>query len=269
MSSELPAAIAGVERLGAPDAPRIAWFLHGILGRGRNWRTFARRMVTEDPGCQALLVDLRCHGDAPARPAPHTLAACGRDLAELADLTGQPHRVIGHSFGGKVALTWLEHHATGRPTTWVLDSPPGTGETRSVDPLSDPVFILGLLRSVPVPAADRGALRAPLIAAGLPETLVAWLLTSTRHDAGGWTWCWDLDGVEQMLEDYLRTDLWGFLARTDQRVGLVRAGRSERWGVDDDERPVGPNVSRHLLPDAGHWVHVDAPDAVFALITSP
>ncbi|MCA9489711.1 MAG: alpha/beta hydrolase, partial [Myxococcales bacterium] len=234
MSSE---ALVGVERLGDVDAPRIAWFLHGILGRGRNWRTFARRMVQEQDGWQALLVDLRCHGDAPARPGPHTLAACGRDLAALAEATGAPQRVIGHSFGGKVALTWLEHHAIGRPTTWVLDSPPGTGETRSVTPQSDPAFILGLLRAVPVPAVDRKELREPLVAAGLPETLVAWLLTSTRRTDDGWTWCWDLDGVEQMLDDYLRTDLWDFLARTDHRVGLVRAGRSERWGAEDDARP--------------------------------
>ena len=74
--------------------------------------------------------------------------------------------------------------------------------------------------------------------------------------------------VEQMLDDYLRTDLWDFLARTDHRVGLVRAGRSERWGAEDDARPIGPNVSRHLLPEAGHWIHVDAPDAVFALISA-
>ena len=38
---------------------RAILFLHGILGSGGNWRTFARRFVAARPDWAAVLVDLR------------------------------------------------------------------------------------------------------------------------------------------------------------------------------------------------------------------
>jgi pimeloyl-ACP methyl ester carboxylesterase len=43
-----------------PLAP-TALFLHGILGSGKNWSTFAKR-VAQQCALQAVLLDLRCHG---------------------------------------------------------------------------------------------------------------------------------------------------------------------------------------------------------------
>lgn len=43
-----------------PAAPTVM-FLHGILGSGKNWSSFAKR-VAQQCALQALLVDLRCHG---------------------------------------------------------------------------------------------------------------------------------------------------------------------------------------------------------------
>jgi pimeloyl-ACP methyl ester carboxylesterase len=43
-----------------PSAPTVL-FLHGILGSGKNWSTFAKR-VAQQCALQALLLDLRCHG---------------------------------------------------------------------------------------------------------------------------------------------------------------------------------------------------------------
>ena len=64
--------------------------------------------------------------------------------------------------------------------------------------------------------------------------------------------------------DALATDLWPLLAATPREVHLVRAGRSDRWTPADLERPVGPRVAWHVVPDAGHWLHVDDPDGTFA-----
>ena len=55
--------------------------LHGILGSGVNWRTFAKRLVTARPEWGAVLVDLRMHGESQGAPPPHTLASAAVDVA--------------------------------------------------------------------------------------------------------------------------------------------------------------------------------------------
>ncbi len=88
---------------GAPD--RQLFVLHGIYGAGRNWGTVARRLVRARPRWRCVLVDLRSHGRSPPL-RPHTLEACAEDLLRLEDRVGAADGVLGHSFGGKVAMVW-------------------------------------------------------------------------------------------------------------------------------------------------------------------
>ena len=104
------------------------YILHGILGSALNWWGFCRRLSRVRPGLRLVLADLRCHGRSPPFAPPHTVDACARDLLELAGETGPPDAVVGHSFGGKVALAYLRHAAPRE--VWSLDSTPG--------PLADP-----------------------------------------------------------------------------------------------------------------------------------
>ena len=85
------------------EYPNI-FIIHGILGSGQNWRTFARKLQTRLPNLGIALIDLRNHGRSPRGVAPHTLRACAEDLLRLSADIGEPDIVIGHSFGGKVAL---------------------------------------------------------------------------------------------------------------------------------------------------------------------
>src|SRR5690242_5162179 len=94
-----------IARVTAENTTPDGWivFLHGILGSGANWRTFARQIVAERPEMGALLVDLRLHGESPGFPPPHTVEAAARDVAEaLPDIPGRTRAILGHSFGGKV-----------------------------------------------------------------------------------------------------------------------------------------------------------------------
>jgi esterase len=260
--------VIAAERIGPVDGPSV-WFLHGILGQGRNWRSFARRLVDDAPGMSAVLPDLRCHGASLSEASPHTLAACADDLDALAASHGEPRVVVAHSFGGKVALEWLARRSpsAGRATV-VLDSPPSALPLRSPRGPTDPLRVIPALRAIPTPAADRDALRAPLRASDIPESIVTWLLSSTRHDADGWRFTWDLDGVEALLADYFVRDYRSFLRDTHHRIVLVRAGLSDRWTDDDLTFPAGPGVTRELLPRAGHWVHVDDPEGTFGVVRS-
>ena len=82
--------------------------------------------------------------------------------------------------------------------------------------------------------------------------------------------------IRDLIEDYARTDCWDIVEAPPAgcTLGLVIGGESEAFSPSDRERaresPSGiPQVSVHLVEGAGHWVHVDAADALVALLTSP
>jgi esterase len=252
---------------------RLALVLHGILGSHKNWRTFTRVLARRLPGWRFALLDLRNHGDSSGAPGPHTLAACADDLERLAEELGaSPEVVIGHSFGGKVALELGARAPEGLSTIFVLDASP---ERHEVLPDADHEVqtVLAALRAVPQPLARRNDVLLHLAAAGMPRSIQLWMTTNLRPGDGGFVWTFDLDAATAMLEDYFRTDSWGPLLTTDPSapaVHLIRAERSDRWTTDVlrklDKLPAAGRGSVHLLPDAGHWVHVDNPAGLSDLL---
>jgi pimeloyl-ACP methyl ester carboxylesterase len=261
----------------APEAQprRTAFILHGILGSARNWLSFARRFVAQVPDWRLVLVDLRNHGDSHGAPPPHTLAACAEDLRALAaHLDVTPEAVIGHSFGGKVALAYARDHGAGLRQCWVLDAVPGAANARDIDgDTHEVVDVVGALRGVSLPIASRAALQETLRAGGFGESFAGWMTTNLRPlEGGGFTWRFSLDAVDAMLASYFETDFWPFLNALPESlsVHVVRAARSDRWRSADLARfgdaQAGGDVRLHVLEDAGHWLHVDNPDGLMRLL---
>ena len=251
------------------DGPSLAFVLHGVLGSGRNWRSFARQLAGVAPAWRFALVDLRCHGDSHGAPPPHTVAACADDLARLATSLGQPPAaVLGHSFGGKVALAYAARHGVDLDQVWVLDAVPGP---LAGDPTDHEVArVIRAVRSIPLPIARREDVVARLLAAGFSDSLAGWMSTNLARGAGGLVWRFDLDGVVALLHDYAALDLWPVLEApsASPELHLVRAARSDRWTPDVLARlaALPANVRVHVLADAGHWVHADNPDGLLATL---
>jgi len=258
-----------------------ALVLHGILGSRRNWRGFARRLVAARPDVALALVDLRNHGDswgtgAPADP-PHTLAACAADLDALVPaLTAReglpaPAAVIGHSFGGVVALAWARRRALAdRPLAqcWVLDALPAPAA-----PVGEIARVIAGLRAVSLPLARREDLVDHLTGAGFSQGVALWMTTNLRRgpDGGGLIWRFDLDAVEQMLADYVREDLRPWLRERapGAAITFVRAARSDRWTPEAlADLADLPGARVRLLPGAGHWLHVDNPAGLQAMLAA-
>ncbi|KAI8568655.1 hypothetical protein RHMOL_Rhmol02G0217300 [Rhododendron molle] len=141
------------------DPPPTAVLLHGILGCRKNWGTFARRLAHEFPTWQIvitqfLLVDLRCHGDSAAikKRGPNTVASTALDILKLlGKLKLTPRVLVGHSFGGKVALSMVDQVAKplARPVrVWVLDATPGKVRAGG-DKEDHPFELISFLRTLP------------------------------------------------------------------------------------------------------------------------
>jgi len=260
----LPHAVKLAPERGAPRG--WLFFLHGILGSGTNWRTIARRLVQARPEWGAVLVDLRMHGRSQGAPPPHSIDASADDLVRLAaDLALPVAAVIGHSFGGKVALALRGKLAP--PETWVLDATPGARP----EPRSDPdsaQHVLDALRELPGGFPDRGAFVAALTGRGFSRGLADWLAMNLEPtDGSGFRLRLDLDAVGELLADYYRTDLWPALESGPGAVHLVVAARSHALDEADRRRAASLTAHVHTI-DAGHWLHIEAPDALVALLSA-
>lgn len=258
----VPAYIEVARPGGEPRA--TAFVLHGILGSASNWRSFVRRLVDGSEVAARvrwILVDLRAHGESSLAPAPppHTVDACAADLARLAEVLGvDVELVLGHSFGGKVALAFAQGHSPETRAAWFLDTPPGA---QSIETGSDELAtVFSAISSLAEPLPGRAEVAAHLIARGLSPALAQWMTTNVRGQAEeGYRWKFDLPAVRELVADYARIDLWPIVE--SPRAGLVvhgvRGGRSTRFSPAERERMDA--IGAHVIPEAGHWLHVDAP----------
>lgn len=254
----------------SPDKTVV--FLHGILGSGANWRTFARQLVAVRPRWRVVLVDLRKHGASLDFPPPHTLAACAADLLALEETVGRADAVLGHSFGGKVALEYVFSRKD-LELAWVVDSPPGAQSDGRGSEAT--VHIVEMLSTLPERFPSREAFVAYIEGRGADRAVAMWLAMNVRPTPeGGYTMRVDVPALRALLDDYFARDLWSVLedpSRTT-KVHLVAGGRSHVFDPGERARARRLAASRpdrtwfHVVPDAGHWVHVDAPAALLELV---
>ncbi len=259
----------------APAAePAHAWlFLHGILGTGANLRGLAQAFVQADASSAAVLVDLRLHGRSQGFAPPHDVGACARDLVALeAELDWPVRGVIGHSFGGKVALAY---HAL-RPALArlaLLDSDPGARPDRAGSEQTDAV--LALLAQLPARFERREDFIAQVHVAGHSRAIADWLAMNLERKPDGFALRLDLTGIRALLDSYFALDLWPVLERSSARVDVVIGGRSRLWDAPRLQRlevlarDQAGKLRVHILADAGHWVHVDDPQGLRRALLEP
>ncbi len=255
----------------APD--RWMLVLHGILGSGANWRTFARRFTEAHPTWGFILVDLRAHGQSQDPPAPHTVATAAEDLVRLGDQLGLNIRgVMGHSFGGKVALAYLARRPGVMERAFVFDSDPSARPEGQRDQSSRRV--LDVLEALPQPLPSREAFYAHAQQHGLSRAITDWLAMNVRRDGDVFRLRLDLPVLSALLDDYFSVDLWPVLEdpRSAEQLRVVLGGRSTSVPADARARldaltARAPWLSVRVLEQAGHWVHVDDPEGLFTAVT--
>jgi esterase len=249
-------------------------FLHGVFGQGLNFRTMAKRLVARCPSWGIALCDLRGHGMSQGFPAPHTIDAAAADVYELGrSLEKNVQGIAGHSLGGKVTLAYLEAHPGEMSYAFSLDSLPGARPNAIT--VEDAANVLRFLENIPVPLATRDAFFDLAKAAGMSTAITEWLAMNVRRESDGFRLRLDLPVIRSMLLDYYERDLWDAVsnASVKKRLDLIVAGDSSQYSPEDIVRAREISASEEkvhvtLIEGAGHWVHVDAPDALLEAMAS-
>lgn len=256
--------------VGNEQALHVALVLHGVFGSGSNFRSLMKSLAAERQDWRFVLVDLRLHGRSLEAPSPHSLAACADDLTELTRVLAlSPTAVIGHSFGGKVALAYAERRPVGLRQTWVLDSNPGAHRPGADHEV---IRVLRSLEAVGREFDSREAFVDALLERSLSPGIAQWLSQNLVREGECYWFRLDLAAIAELLDDYFERDLWSVVEQPppNVEVHLVVAERSRRLNDEArtrlSARADQRQVHRYTLPDAGHWLHVDNPTGLIALL---
>jgi esterase len=240
--------------------------LHGIYGRGRNWQGIARALVEARPEYACWLVDLPHHGDSASGKHGDTVRGIAQDLHDwLAAQRLDMRAILGHSYGGKVALAFA-HFAREKPLQiWVIDSTP------EVKPPGGSAWgMLELIRRLPSQFATRDEAVDALIRGGSTRGVAQWMATNlVRNDQGVFVWRLDFDVMERLLRDFFATDLWPVLeSRAPAHdIHVLKASQSSAISPAAVQRleAIGPPVHLHHR-SGGHWIHAESPELVVELL---
>jgi pimeloyl-ACP methyl ester carboxylesterase len=246
-------------QLGEGEVPTV--LLHGFLGSGRNLRSLAAAWSEAEPRRRFLMPDLTGHGGSLPMPPGADLSTLARDVVETARAKGftGPLELVGHSLGGRVSLAASLGSPADVASVALLDISPSPVP---VD-LSESGMVLNVLLQAPDTASNRREMRAGLLGRGLSEGLADWLvmnLVSTPD--GGVRWRFDRQALAELHGRVNGVDLWAAVEHPGAKVRCIRGGRSRYVAAADVARMEAAGCPVATLPEAGHFVHVDAPEAL-------
>ncbi len=224
--------------------------VHGIASSRRDWKRFGDRVGSE---FRVFAFDQRGHGDSDASDGPMSLERSVADVRDVvATLPGPVDVLIGHSWGGAVAL--LAGRAMKPPHVVAIDPMirvlPGGFTDEYVTDLREPLGLAPQEKEAAIRAMFDGANRddvAGKVHAMMPlriGTLEA-LERDNRADAGAWD-------VRQTVAAY--------------PVPLLILGAGEQSVMSTDDQTFvrehgGPNVTLRTFEGHGHTLHRSAFDA--------
>ena len=231
--------------------------LHGLFGSHANWGWHAKRLAER---YAVYGLDLRNHGASP-HDGHMNYVVMAADVGEWLDARGIENcHLLGHSMGGKVAmqLAFAEPERVGKLV--VADIAPvdyGVSSIAARHPA------LGAMLNLPVRRMNSRAEADERLRAAVPEDQVRnFLLTNLeRLTHGGYRWRLNLSAIEANLAALASAPE---ASESFSGPALFLFGERSVYLQFDHQleiRRLFPAAEIQLLPDAGHWLNVEQPQA--------
>jgi len=234
--------------------------LHGLFGTLDNWQTLANRFAEH---YNVFLVDLRNHGRSPhSDEQDYDLMAA--DVLELVDALQIPTpAIMGHSMGGKVAMKYALKYPTRITKLIVVDIAP-----KAYPPHHDE--IIEALQSVKLDGVTSRSDIDAQLAAHIKEEYVRLFLMKNlyRKEDKSFAWRMNIDALANNYE-HISAAITSDVPFKKSTL-FIKGGRSSYIKPEDlygSIEHLFTLVEMETIPNAGHWVHAQAPDQVFDLVT--
>jgi len=231
--------------------------LHGFTHTGASWDPVVAAL---GESYRALALDIPGHGSASDR-SPVTLEGVVEDLNTLAP---KQFTLVGYSMGGRIAL----HAALALPgrieRLILIGASPGIAAAAArAARLDDDERLAVKIEGMSIEEFARQWGHTPVLAGQPPDVLAAAHADRLRNRPAG------LARALRGLGTAALPSLWGRLGEIRVPVALVVGERDEKFReVAARMAPEVPDSELIVVPDAGHAVHLEAPDAVAAAIAA-
>lgn len=243
--------LARVSHGNAGAAPPLL-VVHGLFGSARNWGAIAKRLSNDR---QVIATDLRNHGDSPWDDV-HDYPAMAADLAAVIAEHGSSMDVIGHSMGGKAAMVLALTRPELVNRLLIADIAPVSYDHTQQHYIEamQRLDVANFSSRTEADAALGGSIKEPGIR--------AFLLQSLDLRASPPAWRLNLKVLDREMD---RITGWPeeVQGRFDAPALFLSGARSDY--VLPEHRPaikaLFPNAKFAKIPDAGHWLHAEAPRA--------
>ena len=229
--------------------------LHGLFGSLDNWFSIAKELVDH---YTLYLVDQRNHGDSP-HSYEWNYGVMVEDLRELLDAEGLDSVfLMGHSMGGKTVMNFAVTYPERVRKLIVGDIAP------RYYPIHHQLILEGL-NSLELSSLQSRKEADEQLAAFIPELGIRqFLLKSLGRDANGFAWKVNLSVITQHIEEVGKAlDEGTVFEGPTIFLGGANSSYIQEKDLPDMKRHF-PNCTWISIPNAGHWLHAEQPQAVVA-----
>ncbi len=238
------------------DAPLV--IIPGLFGSTSNWRSFAKRVSVKYP---VVVIDQRNHGRSPHADSNNYFDLVA-DLLALLDRYGFDQvRLCGHSMGGKTAMAFSLIHPERVRQLAILDIAPVT-YTHSHAPFLEELLKIDLSGLTSRSQADK-ALRV-----AIPDMATRlFLLQNLVGSSGSYSWRINLAVLHREMQTIVGFPIEKLAARHNSVKTLVMSGDKSNYVRPEHHEIINklfPSAYFEGIANAGHWLHVEQPQAVIA-----
>jgi pimeloyl-ACP methyl ester carboxylesterase len=232
--------------------------LHGFLGSSENWRAMRKLFATT---YKVFSVDQRNHGSSP-HSSTMNYGVMTEDLRGFLSEQGLSKAfLLGHSMGGKVAMQFASQSPQAIEKLVIVDVAP------KAYPPAHRLLLQAMqnleLRGLKTYGEAEAALGATISDALLRKFVVKNL---TRDRNGEFQWRIGLDSLAANYDQLLKAP--AMLNSFEKPTCFIRGGLS-RFIDDQDFAAIRKHFALaefHTVPNAGHWVHIDAPEEFYRIV---
>lgn len=246
-----------------PEDGRRWVFIHGLMGYGANWRKIIAGLEGSE---RCLTYDQRGHGRSFHPSQGYGPEDYADDLKKIVDELGWDQFVlVGHSMGGRNVINFASRFPE-RVSHLIVEDIGAEAKPQAHEYYED------LLDMIPAPFVSREQAKH-YFAHDFPQNAKTrenvqvmanyFYSNLVEQPDGTIDWRFSKDGVIASVKEGRSDERWHEVQGLKMPTLLVRGERSQELSRESYQKMLGSNplIKGVEIPEAGHWVHSDQPQA--------